>query len=53
LAIIGWFLERKQLKVKAAFIPYYFCIMNYAVLAGMIKYFQNKQSAIWVKAKRK
>jgi cellulose synthase/poly-beta-1,6-N-acetylglucosamine synthase-like glycosyltransferase len=53
LAIIGWFLERRQLKIKAIFIPYYFCIMNYAVLAGMIKFFQNKQSAVWVKARRK
>jgi FtsH-binding integral membrane protein len=53
LAIIGWFLERKQLKVKAAFIPYYFCIMNYAVVVGMIRFFQNKQSAVWTKAKRK
>jgi cellulose synthase/poly-beta-1,6-N-acetylglucosamine synthase-like glycosyltransferase len=53
LAIVGWFLEKKQLKIKTTFIPYYFCIMNYAVLAGMLKFFQNKQSAVWVKAKRK
>ncbi len=53
LAVIGWFLEKKQLKVKTTFIPYYFCVMNYAVLAGMIKYFQNKQSAVWVKVRRK
>lgn len=32
-AIIGWFLEKKDLKMKVTFIPYYFCIMNYAVLA--------------------
>lgn len=53
LALIGWLLEKKQLKMKTTFIPYYFCIMNYAVLAGMIKFFQNKQSAVWVKVKRK
>jgi cellulose synthase/poly-beta-1,6-N-acetylglucosamine synthase-like glycosyltransferase len=53
LAIAGWFLEKKQLKIKTTFIPYYFCVMNYAVLAGMIKMFQNKQSAVWVKARRK
>ncbi len=53
LAIAGWLLEKKQLKIKTTFIPYYFCVMNYAVLAGMIKIFQNKQSAVWVKAKRK
>lgn len=53
LALMGWFLEKKQLKMKATFIPYYFCIMNYAVIMGMIKFFQNRQSAIWIKAKRK
>ena len=31
-AIIGYILEKKTLKVKAFFIPYYFCVMNYAVL---------------------
>lgn len=53
LAIVGLILERKNLKTKITFIPYYFCIMNYAVLAGMIRFFQNKQNVIWVKAKRK
>jgi cellulose synthase/poly-beta-1,6-N-acetylglucosamine synthase-like glycosyltransferase len=53
LAIIGWYFEKKHLKLKATFIPYYFCIMNYAALAGVIKFFKNKQSAVWVKAKRK
>lgn len=53
LALLGWVLESKQLKFKVAFVPYYFCIMNYAVLAGMVRYFRNKQSAVWDKAKRR
>lgn len=53
LAFIGWLLEKRNLKFKVVFIPFYFCVMNYAVLAGIIKYFQNKQSAVWAKAKRK
>jgi len=52
-AFIGYVLEKKQLRVKILFIPYYFCIMNYAVLAGLIRYFRKKQSAVWEKAKRK
>lgn len=53
LAVIGFLLEKKELKVKIAFIPYYFCVMNYAVLAGIIRYFMGKQGAVWEKAHRK
>lgn len=53
LAFIGWWLEKKHLKFKIAFIPYYFCMMNYAVLAGMLRFHNNKQSVIWEKAKRR
>ena len=53
LAFAGWLLERKEIKIKALFIPYYFCLMNYAVIAGMARYFSKTQSAIWEKAKRK
>lgn len=52
LALIGWFLETKKLKVKIVFVPYYFCLMNYAVLAGGLKFFQKKQSAAWERSKR-
>ena len=53
LAFLGFLLERKELKLKIAFIPYYFCVMNYAVLAGIIRYFRGRQSAVWEKVGRK
>ncbi len=53
LAVLGWVLATKQIKLKIVFIPYYFCIMNYAVLAGMVRYFSNNQSSSWEKSKRK
>jgi biofilm PGA synthesis N-glycosyltransferase PgaC len=53
LSIAGFFFERKNIRIKALFIPYYFCVMNYAVLAGMFRYFRKKQSAAWEKSKRK
>ncbi len=53
LALGGWMLERQKIKVKALFVPYYFCMMNYAVLAGIRRYFKGSQSAAWEKAKRK
>jgi len=53
LAITGYFFEKRNIRIKALFIPYYFCVMNYAVLAGMIRYFKKAQSAAWEKSKRK
>lgn len=52
LSLSGWFLEAQQIKVKIFFIPYYFCMMNYAVIKGIIRFAGGKQSAIWEKAKR-
>jgi biofilm PGA synthesis N-glycosyltransferase PgaC len=53
LSLIGYYFERKSIRVKVLFVPYYFCIMNYAVVAGIIKFYNNNQSAAWEKSKRK
>lgn len=51
-ASIGWLFERRKLKFKAFFIPYYFCIMNYAVYRGFFRIINGRQSVVWEKAKR-
>jgi biofilm PGA synthesis N-glycosyltransferase PgaC len=53
LAVLGLIMEKRQIRIKALFIPYYFCVMNYAVLMGIIRYFTKNQSAAWEKAQRK
>lgn len=53
LSLTGWFFESRNLRIKAFFIPYYFCVMNYAVVAGIIRYFKKSQSAAWEKSVRK
>ncbi|MCH5597741.1 glycosyltransferase family 2 protein [Niabella ginsengisoli] len=53
LSIMGYFFEQRNVKIKAFFIPYYFCMMNYAVIAGISRYFKKAQSAAWEKSKRK
>jgi len=53
LAFLGFIMEKRHIRIKALFVPYYFCVMNYAVLMGIIRYFTKKQSAIWEKAQRK
>ena len=52
-AIFGWIFEQTSIKIKAFFIPYYFCLMNYAVIAGIFRYFKKSQSAAWEKSLRK
>ena len=51
-ALLGWYFENRQIKVKILFIPYYFFIMNYAVYAGFLRYLKGKQSVKWERAKR-
>ncbi|MDB5119514.1 MAG: glycosyltransferase [Sphingobacteriales bacterium] len=51
-ALLGLILENKKIRVKILFIPYYFCVMNYAVIAGINRYINGAQSVIWEKAKR-
>jgi cellulose synthase/poly-beta-1,6-N-acetylglucosamine synthase-like glycosyltransferase len=51
-AFAGYILAKRSIKVKALFIPYYFCMMNYAVYAGFKRYIMGSQSVLWEKAAR-
>lgn len=51
-ALLGWFLENKQIKVKVLFVPYYFFIMNLSVFMGLNRYLKGNQSVKWERAKR-
>ena len=51
-ALTGWYLENKQLRVKALFIPYYFFIMNLSIYLGLKRYVAGQQSVNWERAKR-
>jgi len=53
MAVLGWMMESRKIRVKILFIPYYFCVMNYAIFAGIIRYFSKTQNAAWDKAQRK
>jgi cellulose synthase/poly-beta-1,6-N-acetylglucosamine synthase-like glycosyltransferase len=52
LALIGYVLESKKMKIKAFFVPYYFCMMNYAMYRGFFRLVSGRQSVVWEKAKR-
>ena len=53
LALLGFLMERKNIRVKPLCIPSYFCMMNYAVAAGIIRYINKSQSAAWERSLRK
>ena len=53
LAVLGLIMEKRHIRIKALFIPYYFCVMNYAVLMGIIRYINKNQTSVWEKSRRK
>ena len=53
MAGLGYLLKRNKLSVKALYVPYYFCMMNYAVIAGFFRYLKGQQSVTWEKALRR
>jgi hypothetical protein len=52
LALAGWLLEKRKVRIKILFIPYYFLVMNYAMFAGAIRLLKGQQSVLWEKAAR-
>ncbi len=52
MALMGWYLENKKLKIKILFVPYYFFIMNLSVYLGLKRYLKGQQSVNWERAKR-
>lgn len=52
LATYGFFLKDVKTKSKIIFVPFYFMMMNYAVVQGIKRYFKGSQSVLWEKAKR-
>jgi cellulose synthase/poly-beta-1,6-N-acetylglucosamine synthase-like glycosyltransferase len=51
-AAAGYLLEKRKMKVKAFFVPYYFCVMNYSMYAGFLRLIRGRQSVLWERAKR-
>lgn len=53
LALLGWIFAKRQIKIKAFFIPYYFCLMNYSVFLGLLRLWKGQQTVLWEKSERK
>ena len=52
LILIGSTLRKKSTRLKIFFIPYYFFIMNYSQVLGLITYIMGNHSVIWEKVNR-
>ncbi len=52
MALLGWATEQLGYRVKLLYIPYYFCVMNCAVYAGMWRLLRGRQSAVWERTRR-
>lgn len=52
MALLGWYLENRKIKLKLLFVPYYFFIMNYAMFLGLNRYLKKQQKVTWERAKR-
>lgn len=51
-AVIGWYLDKKRIKMNFFYIPYYFLFMNLNIFSGIIYLFRFEGDAVWEKAKR-
>ena len=53
MALLGWFLENRHIKLKILFVPYYFFIMNLSVYLGLFRYMKKSQDVKWERAQRR
>ena len=52
LAFVGYLLRKRKITFNVLFAPYYFCLMNYGMYAGGLRYFSGRQNPVWEKSKR-
>lgn len=52
VAIIGGILEKRTIKIKLFFLPFYLVFVNFAQIAGLFRFLRGKHSVVWEKAKR-
>ncbi|MBU4305742.1 MAG: glycosyltransferase family 2 protein [Candidatus Omnitrophica bacterium] len=49
-ALIGYFLEKKMIKIKIFDVPFYFCMVNIASFIGLLRFLTIGIKATWEKA---
>jgi poly-beta-1,6-N-acetyl-D-glucosamine synthase len=52
LALTGWLLVVRGIKFSLTYFPFYFCMMNFCVFAGFVRWIRGTQPVVWSKARR-
>ncbi len=52
VAALGHVWREKKIGIKGFFVPYYFCMMNFSVFAGVARLLRKQQTVIWEKSER-
>ena len=53
LSYLGYIFQKRKIKIKALFIPFYFTFMNVSVFQGFVRFIKGRQSVVWERAARK
>lgn len=51
-ALGGYILEKKKMRAKILFVPFYFTFMNISVFLGLKRFLKGSQTVIWERAER-
>jgi cellulose synthase/poly-beta-1,6-N-acetylglucosamine synthase-like glycosyltransferase len=51
-AVAGWRLERAGRRCRLLYLPYYFCRMNLATVAGAWRFLTGRHEAVWARVER-
>ncbi|KAA0227211.1 glycosyltransferase family 2 protein [candidate division KSB1 bacterium] len=47
LATVGWLQSQRGAIPRAFYVPYYFCLVNYASLLGILNYYRGQTFTMW------
>jgi poly-beta-1,6-N-acetyl-D-glucosamine synthase len=50
--VAGWLFARRNMRIKAFYIPYYFFFMNLSMFLGFFRFITGKQNVTWDKSSR-
>ncbi len=48
----GWILQKKNIKSKLLYVPYYFLFINVCLYLGLVRFIKGRQTVLWEKAAR-
>lgn len=48
LAVLGMIMRKFNVRLKIAYLPYYFCLINWSALRALFRVIAGRDSAVWV-----